>query len=199
MKRILSILVIIGLGWLLGFFAFVTALPAPASGMPTRAEGVVIFTGDASRLSSGMALFEAGAGQRLLISGVNPELSRDEISAFWPGSLERFDCCVDLGLQAQTTTGNADELKGWATTHNFSSIVLVTSEYHMPRALAQTRKRLKGVTIIPYPIASTHLDADGRPQSLSSWRKLAGEYSKYITVRAINLMPDQMRQALQLS
>ena len=169
--------------------AFVGSLPEPAAEAERRQAarmatgGVVIFTGEGARLSSGMAVFSDGAGERLLISGVNADLSRAEIAAFWPGDGDRFECCVDLGHAARSTSGNAYELKEWVEAHGFARVLLVTSEYHMPRALIETRRRLPGVDIAAYPVASGRLGGDGRPRNFRDWRAMSDEFAKFLAVR----------------
>jgi uncharacterized SAM-binding protein YcdF (DUF218 family) len=101
----------------------------------------------------------------------------------WKGDAELFDCCVDLGREARTTIGNASEAATWADTHNASRIVLVTSEYHMPRALTETRMQMRNATITPFVVSSGYLDEDGRPKSREAWEKLAGEYTKFLLAK----------------
>ena len=127
--------------------------------------------------------FANGTGKRLLISGVHPDTTRSRISDLWKGPDDLFSCCVDLGREALSTIGNATELNQWATKNNYDSITLVTSEYHMPRAMTSTRAQMPKIEIYPYVVASGLLDEAGRPTSLRSWQKLAGEYTKYILAR----------------
>ncbi len=173
-------LVLIALLWAIGLVSFIGRLPAPATGAPGKSDGIVVYTGGAARISAGMELFAAGGGDRLLISGVHPGTSRARLEKLWTGAPELFDCCVDLGREARTTEGNAAEVGDWTNTHGFDSLTLVTSEYHMPRALTATRARLPETRIEPYAVASGYLDAEGRPASLKAWAKLAGEYAKLL-------------------
>ena len=53
----------------------------------------------------------------------------------------------------------------------------------MPRALLEIRARMPDIAITPYPVASGHLDDWGRPLTIGDWRRLAGEYLKYLAVR----------------
>ena len=63
-----------------------------------------------------------------------------------PVSRDLFDCCVDLGYQALDTAGNARETRDWAREHNITrSLIVVTSNYHMPRALAELSAALPDV------------------------------------------------------
>jgi uncharacterized SAM-binding protein YcdF (DUF218 family) len=172
----------------IGLLKFAADLPAPGSGAPAAADGVVVYTGvGGQRIAAGMSLLQQGAGQRLLISGVNPGTSRESLAAMWTGDPEAFDCCVDLGLEARTTVGNAREVGRWAKEHGFSHLILVTSDYHMPRALLETRAQMPDLEIAPYPVQSGYIGASGRPSSAEAWRRLAVEFSKYLAVRVRTL------------
>lgn len=184
MSRLLFAAVFLALVWSAGLLVFISELPAPASGRPAPADGVVVFTGGEDRVVSAMALLNDGVGKRLLISGVNPNVSRPELAALWTGDPALFDCCVDLGHEAQTTMGNASELGAWTREHGYKSLILVTSDYHMPRALIEARDRLPDVAITPFAVASGLIGADGRPASATGWRRINGEYAKYLAARA---------------
>ncbi|MAW79723.1 MAG: hypothetical protein CMI63_05755 [Parvularcula sp.] len=190
MRRLFVVFIATALLWAGGLVVFIGSLPQPSAGVPKGPHGIVVYTGGGGvRISSAMAIFADGAGERLLISGVHPDTSAARLSEFWIGPKERFDCCVDLGRDALTTEGNAGELRAWATSHNFTDIVLVTSDYHMPRAMAVTRARMRGATITPYVVRSGYLDEKGRPDSLNATLKLAGEYTKFLLARIKAFVP----------
>jgi len=169
--------------WAIGLTVFIDGLPPTSQAAPARAEAIAVYTGGGGvRIAAGMALFSEGAGDRLLISGVHPDTSRLRVFKLWKGAPELFECCVDLGREALSTDGNAVELSHWAEKHAFSNIVIVTSDYHMPRALVVSRTQMPDVAIQPYVVASGYLD-DGRPNSLGAWRALAGEYNKFLLAR----------------
>jgi uncharacterized SAM-binding protein YcdF (DUF218 family) len=188
--RVLLILATAAMAWAVGLLVFLGGLPAGAPQTGVRAEGVVVYTGvGGQRVSTGMSLLGEGAADRLLISGVNPRIQREELERLWRGAPEAFDCCVDLGREALSTQGNALEVREWALTHGFKSLILVTSDYHMPRALLETHDQLPDVEIIAYPVQSGYLDANGRPADVKAWRLLAVEYSKYLLVRVKTAIP----------
>lgn len=189
MQRLFHLLLLAAIAWLAGLFVFVSALPAPAEGVAPKADGVVVFTGrNGERVIAAMTLLKDGSGKRLLISGVNPTVTRPELAELWPGDPAVFDCCVDLGLQAQSTTGNATELDAWTRANGFSSLILVTSEFHMPRALVEAEERVPDVVITPYPVASGLIGPAGRPQSFKDWRRVGAEYTKYLYARAKTML-----------
>jgi uncharacterized SAM-binding protein YcdF (DUF218 family) len=174
-----------GLLWAFGLGAFIKAVPKSDAAILEGADGVVVYTGGGgARIAAAMLIFGQGAGRRLLISGVNPGTSKERLSELWAGAPDLFECCVDLGREALTTEGNAFEAAQWARSHQFQHLVLVTSDYHMPRAVAVTKARMRDVEITPYPVSSGYLNEDGWPASLDAWRKIAGEYSKYVLSRA---------------
>lgn len=190
MKRLLSGLAVLAIAWAAGLVFFIAALPAPPQSAPGEADGVVVYTGGGgARISAGMKIFAGGAGERMLISGVHPDTSLARLSEFWSGPAERFDCCIDLGHAALTTEGNAGELRDWADTHRYTRLILVTSDYHMPRAVAVTKARMPGAAITPYAVASGYLGDNGLPVSAKATVRLAGEYTKYLLARIKAFVP----------
>lgn len=184
MRRLISALLLVGLAWVVGLAAFIADLPKPSQGPLGESDGVVVYTGGGgARIAAAMSLLADGAGKRLLISGVNRGTSKERLSDLWPGAPEMFECCVDLGHEARSTEGNAAEAAQWALAHDFRKVILVTSDYHMPRAVAATKARLKEVEITPFVVASGYLDDKGRPISGEAWRRVAGEYGKYVLAR----------------
>lgn len=181
-------LVVAVLAWAGGFAVFVARLPAEIRGASPKADGVVVYTGGGARIAAGMELMERGAAQRLLISGVNPGTSRAALLEMMPSAAPWFECCVDLGREAQTTEGNATEVRDWASDHGFRRLILVTSDYHMPRALVETNAKLPATEIVAWPVASGILGEDGRPNSREAWRLLAVEYTKYLAANAKTLL-----------
>lgn len=184
MQRALFTALFVAAAFGAGLLLFIARLPDAASGTPSPADGVVVFTGGDDRVTRAMDLLSGGAGKRLLISGVNPTVTREEMAALWRGDPALFECCVDLGLLAQTTEGNASELDSWTRRNGYRSLILVTSEYHMPRALVEARDRLPDVAITPYAVASGRLGPDGRPRTAADWRRISGEFAKYLASRA---------------
>ncbi len=141
-------------GGFLKFAAIVDTVNLQTS-MP-QADGIVVWTGrGGGRLSAATKLLEEKRGERLLISGVNAQNSRQDIANLL-GISEALDaCCVDLDYAAENTIGNARETKIWAEALGYEHIILVTSSYHMPRAKIEIRNALGPIRITPYPVKST--------------------------------------------
>ena len=180
----LALLVIAGLIWLVGLFAFAARVerstPAPE---PEVADGVVALTGGSSlRLDAAMTLLEQGRGRRLLISGVNPQTTREDIREITRSWTRIYDCCVDLGWRAADTIGNARETAAWARANDFRRLIVVTADFHMPRSLLELRAELPGVSFQPYPVATAQMDARRWKRSAAHARVMVREYNKYLVV-----------------
>jgi uncharacterized SAM-binding protein YcdF (DUF218 family) len=160
-----------------GFLIFVATLPERPT-QTLKADGIVALTGGDARVDAAVALFEGGAGKRLLISGVNKVSSKDEIKKISGGG-KRFQCCADIGYAAEDTYGNAEEAAAWTAHHRFKSLILVTASYHMPRSLRLFHSMMPGVKVIPYPVepAGVNLSQWWRPGTL---HLLHNEYLKYV-------------------
>ncbi|MBI1366180.1 MAG: YdcF family protein [Alphaproteobacteria bacterium] len=190
MRRILITILVLALAWGGGLLVFIAHVPRLAGPPDVKADAAVVYTGTGgARIATAMAVLASGAAKRLLISGVNPETTRTSLAALWRGDMADFDCCVDLGVEAKSTEGNAREVRDWARAHGFKSLILVTSDYHMPRALLETRAQLPDVAIIAYPVESGYLGKNGRPANFAAWRQFALEYSKFLAVRLKTLAP----------
>ncbi|HLK84088.1 MAG TPA: YdcF family protein [Xanthobacteraceae bacterium] len=154
------------------------------------ADGIVALTGGASRISDAVELLASGRGQRLLITGVAPTTNTAELIRLAPGSARWFGCCIDLDYSAVNTVGNAAETGRWARERGFRSLVVVTSGYHMPRALMEIAHRLPDVTLIPFPVVSPQSRAEPWWSNAGTAKVLVFEYLKFIVAAArIGLEP----------
>ncbi|GGY45087.1 YdcF family protein [Parvularcula lutaonensis] len=172
-----------------GFFVFAATLPradeAPLAGLdPARASerGIVVLTGGGGhRIEEGLALHARGLGDRVLISGVNPRTTKSDLAPM--GDPERLACCVDLGPYARTTRGNAIESRDWLRQNGYTTALLVTSDFHLPRATIELRRSAPEISVIGVPVASVSAPEQGWMSKISAWRLLVGEYLKYLVVR----------------
>lgn len=163
-----------------GFGLFVWALPsATEPRLPVAAgDGIVVPTGGPERINTGLAL-QAEAGARLLITGVNPDVSLEAVLAK-AGGQPRPDCCLELDRGAVNTVGNADAASEWTVRHGLRRIHLVTSWYHMPRSRLLFARALPGITVIPHPVFPSEAAGGHWWLEPGSWRVVAVEYGKYV-------------------
>ncbi|MGH6770025.1 MAG: YdcF family protein [Xanthobacteraceae bacterium] len=166
----------------LGFLWFVWLLPTEEISLGRKAEGIVVFTGGASRTSDALELLAAGHGQRLLISGANRKTNANEIARLNPEFASLARCCVDFDYSLNTL-GNAVETRKWAEERKLRSLIVVTSSYHMPRAMVELAHQLPAVTLISFPVVSPRLRSEPWWSNYATARLLALEYLKYVFAR----------------
>jgi uncharacterized SAM-binding protein YcdF (DUF218 family) len=166
-------------GFALGFLWFVWRVPRHEVTLTAKADAIVALTGGASRVVDAVELLAAGHGKRLLITGVNRTTHSSELARRVPDYQRFFACCIDLDHSARNTIGNAVETRRWSERRGFRSLVVVTSSYHMPRAMAELAHRLPDVRLIPYPVVTERL-SEPWWSSAANARLLLFEYVKYL-------------------
>ena len=185
MRIVAAVLATLVVFWTVGLLAFATRVDrsTPAKDPPV-ADGVVALTGASdARIESAMMLLENGKARRMLVSGVNPQASRADMRGVAKADRRIYDCCVDLGYQATDTVGNARETAHWARAYDYRTVILVTSDFHMPRALLELSAALPEAEIIPFPIRTTELDAKHWWRSHEGMRRMVIEYCKYLVIK----------------
>src|SRR5580704_66444 len=168
----------------IGFVWFAGSVADDEVRLDGKADGIVALTGGASRLADAVDLLASGRGRRLLISGVSPTTNVGDLKRQVPDHERWFGCCIDLDYSAINTIGNAVETRRWALGHGFHSLVVVTSSYHMPRAMLELSHQLPGVTLIPYPVVTQQRRAEPWWSHPASAKILVLEYFKYIVATA---------------
>lgn len=168
---------------IIGYAQFASRIePHEPVGAP-RTDAIVVVTGGSQRIGDAIGLLGADRGSRLLISGVNERTGREELARNNPSSRALLACCVDLDYRARNTIGNAIEARRWVRRHSFGSLLVVTSNYHMPRVLAEFAHAMPGVQLVPHPVVSDQVDASEWWHNWSTIRLLAPEYVKYLVAR----------------
>jgi uncharacterized SAM-binding protein YcdF (DUF218 family) len=183
--RVLTGLVVAAIAfYVAGFVIFAAKLDRrPPEDVPV-ADAIVALTGGEGRIAEAVKLLDDGKGARLLITGVHPEVKLASLKKAVRAPATKFDCCVDLGRQAEDTIGNASETAAWVRSHHYRSIILVTSTYHMPRAALELGRAMPGVSITPFPVVQDTLHLDGWWDFPGTTRLLISEYSKYLLTLA---------------
>lgn len=166
---------------LLGFVWFLAVAAAPPAEPDRTTEGIVVLTGGAERVRTGLNLLGEGRATRLLVSGAHPDATLADLAAAAGVSRAALEGRVTLGHAARSTRGNAEEAAAWARGEGLGSLRLVTAGYHMPRALLELRRQLPPeVVVIAHPVQPPGLRDPGAAGRARTWSLLAGEYAKLV-------------------
>jgi uncharacterized SAM-binding protein YcdF (DUF218 family) len=157
-----------------GFLWFVAEAERQPAPPPAHADGIVVLTGGAERVETGLRLLSQGHAGLLLVTGVAHGADLPELAHLAGVDPAKLTGRVSLGHLAVSTRGNAMETQAWVERHAIRSLIVVTAFYHMPRALAELRQVLPGVELHPVVV---------QPGRARAWRLLADEYVKYLAVK----------------
>ena len=161
------------LSYALGFvlFAFTLGKPAPTSA--PSSDAAIVLTGGPGRIEHAIDVVRDHKAKRLLIAGADPAVTKPDLAGRIRGSRAWLSCCVDLGSESVDTRSNAEEAGRWLARHNYKSVRLITSDWHMRRARYEFQKGLGGKYVLTTDAVRTE----------PSFITLFGEYNKYLLRR----------------
>ncbi len=177
---VVTALAIVFLGAAIGFVGFLSQLRGAETKPDRKADGIVVLTGGSSRVSDAMELLADGYGKRLLISGVHPTNAASDISRSLTDNQSLLSCCVDLDRSAVNTRSNAAQTRRWAHERGFKSLIVVTSNYHMPRAIVELSHAMPDVALIPFVVVGEKWRDELWWTNGATVRLLLSEYVKYV-------------------
>jgi uncharacterized SAM-binding protein YcdF (DUF218 family) len=187
-RRILHALLLVLVAWLGGFLAFAAAIPATVHNPEQPVDAIVVLTGGDVRLAEGFALLDKGVAKKMLISGVSSGVDMPALLQTLNGTPQPtqavLDCCVTLGYDARSTEGNARESLRWLGENNFTTIRLVTANYHMNRSLLEFRRVMPQITIIANPVFPKQMQDPYWFAHPGTVFLLFNEYHKYLAAAA---------------
>ncbi|PCJ00204.1 MAG: hypothetical protein COB14_04415 [Alphaproteobacteria bacterium] len=171
LKKMLRFFVLIMLIlWIGGYALFIAnVISKPITQPATKTDAIIVLTGGHNRIQTGLSLFSDGLSKNLFITGVHEAVTKADITKI-------SDCCIILGHKATTTLENAYETKEWIEAQNVKTIRLVTSAYHMDRALLEFRHAIPNIKIIPHPVHDNH----DTLQDINFWKITFSEYNKIL-------------------
>jgi uncharacterized SAM-binding protein YcdF (DUF218 family) len=168
--------------WAVGLVRFATQILSAVADPNATTDAIVVLTGGSGRLDAGLELLAGNRAPKLFVSGVYRGVDVAtllELSKRSPGDIE---CCIEIGHSAGDTAGNADETTAWMTDHRYRSLRLVTSSYHLARALLEFRLAMPSVTLVPHPVFTQAVKQERWWAWPGTASLIVGEFNKYLLV-----------------
>ena len=168
--------------WLGGLYDFTRDMQkaGPTKESPS-ADAIVVLTGGSKRLQAGFDLLDKSMGKKLFISGVYRGVEVQELLNLLEKEKPEYeDGTIVLGFEADNTIGNAHETVSWLNEQGYRSFYLVTSNYHLRRALLEFDMTAPHIKAIPYPVTPEGLDMANWWRNKTHRSLIIGEYSKYL-------------------
>ncbi|MDX2112718.1 MAG: YdcF family protein [Alphaproteobacteria bacterium] len=182
--RMIGSLALCAGAWLAGLVWFAAQIPSAPAPADAKAAAIVALTGGKGRLEEGFQRLAAGSAPVLFISGVGDDVRVIDLLRPLPDALQTRlralpKSSIVLGHHARNTIGNAEETMRWLSRDPKSSILLVTSDYHMPRSLSEFSSLMPSLAITPVPVLA---DASERPwwSNDGSRELVLSEYHKFL-------------------
>jgi len=156
-----------------GFVLFAFTLGKAAAADSPATDAAIVLTGGPGRIEHAIEVLREHQAKRVLVAGADPSGTKKDLARRIQGSAKLLKCCVDLGSESVDTRSNAEEAGRWLANRHFSSVRLITSDWHMRRARYEFHKVLGDkYRIVPDAVRSD-------PRFLT----LFGEYNKYVLRR----------------
>ena len=177
-RALLVVVVAFALLWSGGLAWFADTAGEGTQQPDLATEAIVVPTGGSGRLEEGLRLLESGLAQALFVTGVAEGVESVELRARHDPAL--WACCVELGYEAQDTAANAQEAATWMAARAFTSLRLVTSGYHMPRAMMEFRSAMPSATLVAHPVFPEHVKVEHWWRYRGTAALIASEFTKYL-------------------
>ncbi len=189
---LLTLIVTVGLPlsvWASGFIIFCGTMSSMMQPLnPDHMDAAIVLTGGTNRVEKGLDLLSSGTVSYLLVSGVHKDVTLPALisQSGYKGRIDKSR--ITLGREAGNTIGNARESFDWVTQNNIHDAYVVTSTYHMARALLEFRHVLPAARLVPYPVEPV----DFSPTKRIYWKTAFVEYHKLlVTVYRVLLYPNE--------
>ena len=177
-KLFKNIAVGLSLLWVLGMVLFMALIPKPATDTVGHTDAIVVLTGGTQRLETGLQIFSETDAKKILISGVGYKVTKKDILKNFSKHETRQKINVDdiiLGSIADSTISNAVEVKMFMDLHQFTTLRLITSNYHMPRSILTFKRYMPDYEIIQHPVGQDNISLlDGK------FKLIFNEYNKLL-------------------
>lgn len=149
-------------------------------------EAIVVLTGARGRIPRAVQLMQSRDSGLLFISGAGKTTTKKELfnqQGGAAGAASEIWARVEVESLSTSTIENAQETRKFLRPRKFEKVILVTSDYHMPRALAIFRRVYTGIQYWPYPVSSSAEESGRANRMVESYAKPTIEFFKWFLFR----------------
>ena len=148
---------------------------------------IVILTGGANRIKDGLKIIEdfknsKNINYKILVSGTGMGFTKSSLKKkLGPNfNSQLIQCCIDLDGVSKNTLTNASETFKWTNKNDIKEFILITSNYHMPRAILEFKNVMPNLKIYTYAITPKKHDIENWLSSYQTFSLVFTEYCKFI-------------------
>ena len=148
---------------------------------------IVILTGGANRIKDGLKIIQdfknsKNINYKILVSGTGIGFTKSSLKKkLGPNfNSQLIQCCIDLDGVSKNTLTNASETFKWTNKNNIKEFILITSNYHMPRAILEFKNVMPNLKIYTYAITPKKHDIENWLNSFQTFSLVFTEYCKFI-------------------
>ena len=152
-----------------------------------KGSSIVILTGGTNRIKDGLKIinkFEKASkfNSKILVSGTGKGFTKSSLEKKlnFDFNLSLIECCIELDSISTNTYSNAYETLKWAKKNNIKEFILITSNYHMPRAILEFKNRMPNLKIFTYPITPNRHNIKMWLSSFQTFSLIFSEYCKFL-------------------
>ena len=147
----------------------------------------VILTGGSNRIKDGLKIVNKFDNTskfypKILVSGTGKGFTKISLEKKlnFDFGLNLIECCIELDNISTNTYSNASETLKWAKKNNIKEFILITSNYHMPRAFLEFKNRMPNLKIFTYPITPKKHNIKMWLRSFQTFYLVFSEYCKFL-------------------
>ena len=148
---------------------------------------IVILTGGTNRIKDGLKIIKdfnnpKKLNYKILVSGTGNGFTKSSLKKkLGPNfNAELIKCCIDLDSVSKNTLTNAIETLKWASKNDIKEFILITSNYHMPRAILEFKNVMPNLKIYTYAITPKKHDIENWLSSYQTFSLVFTEYCKFV-------------------
>ena len=187
-KSSFFIIIILFVGYFfIGLFNFQEKILSLEKNKNIVNSNIVILTGGSNRIKEGFKVVNdidklAKTDFKILISGTGKGFTKASLKKILTSDFDSnlVECCIELENISKDTYSKASETYKWIKKNNINNIILITSNYHMPRAILEFKNRMPNQQIFTYPITPKNHDIKNWLNSSETFSLIFLEYSKLL-------------------